>query len=223
MKLLNTLGTIMKVSVLCTNPEHPIVNHLRDWALKNKSFDISICHKSSELGNGDFLFLISCSEVIKKEILNKFHYRLVIHASDLPKDRGWSPYIWNILEGQNTLTVSLLEASEKVDEGNIWKKVKFEISPTDLIEEINEKLFSKEIELINYALNSYKTIIPSSQDHKKATYRKKRTPADSEINPSLTISEAFNKIRVCDPERYPAFFYLNGEKFFIQLKKSKKY
>ena len=68
-------------------------------------------------------FLISFLHIVKKEIRHRFKHTLVIHASDLPVGKGWSPHIWEILKGNNKITVSLLEAEDKVDSGNIWKKI----------------------------------------------------------------------------------------------------
>ena len=38
-----------------------------------------------------------------------------------------------------------------------------------------------------------------------------------ELNVSKTIKEQFNLLRVCDNERYPAFFYLNNKKYIIKI------
>ena len=47
----------------------------------------------------------------------------MIHASDLPKGRGWSPHIWGLINEAQQITISLLEAVDKVDSGDIESNV----------------------------------------------------------------------------------------------------
>jgi methionyl-tRNA formyltransferase len=49
------------------------------------------------------------------------------------------------------------------------------------------------------------------------TKHRRRVPADSEIDPSRSLAECFDLIRVADPERYPAYFTLHGRKFRIAI------
>ena len=63
-----------------------------------------------------------------------------------------------------------------------------------------------------------RTPIPQNAESEPSYYRT-RTPADSGIDPSLTLQALFNQLRLMDPERYPAFFYLHGHKYTIELKK----
>jgi len=98
-------------------------------------------HDKAELQRGDILFLVSCSQLVQDLDRDKFNNGLVLHASDLPKGRGWSPYIWSVLEGTSQITVSLLEANDPVDTGAIWLKEKFDLKGHELLSEINEKLF----------------------------------------------------------------------------------
>ena len=114
----------MKISILCTDPNHPVVNNLRKWTdeMSTKGHAVALVFDKAELRSGDILFLVSCSQLIRDAEREKYGATLVLHASDLPKGRGWSPYIWSILGGINQITVSLLEASEPVDSGAIWRK-----------------------------------------------------------------------------------------------------
>ena len=67
------------------------------------------------------------------------------HASDLPKGRGWSPHIWQVLEGKQEIRVSLLEAEDAVDSGAIWHQNKLVIPQSALWDEVNEALFDAEL------------------------------------------------------------------------------
>ena len=104
----------MKIDILVSDPLHPVNDHLKHLSKHEDQHEINIFNKKKEILGGDILFLISCNEIIKKDIRELYQKTLVIHASDLPKGRGWSPYIWEILDGKSEITVSLIEADESV-------------------------------------------------------------------------------------------------------------
>jgi methionyl-tRNA formyltransferase len=213
----------MKISILCTDPNHPVVESIRDWISKMSTRErtISLFFNKADLRGGDFLFLVSCSQMIQDAERGKFKATLVLHASDLPKGRGWSPYIWSILDGANQITVSLLEASEPVDSGAVWLKTTFDLEGHELLQEINEKLFAAELYLMTQAIEQFELIKPMQQDGDPGPYMKKRTPADSRIDPCKSIVEQFNLLRVVDSQRYPAFFDYQGKRYFIKIEKAK--
>lgn len=213
----------MKVSILCTDPNHPVVNKLSLWADKMsiKGHLITLVFDKVELAGGDILFLVSCSQMISETERSKYKATLVLHASDLPKGRGWSPYVWSILAGENQITVSLLEATEPVDSGSIWLKTTFDLAGHELLEEINTKLFESELDLMTQAVEQFDDINPTPQVGDSGDYMRKRTPVDSKIDPDKTIAEQFNLLRVADPVRYPAFFEYQGMKYLIKIEKIK--
>ncbi|MDC0479703.1 formyltransferase family protein [Flavobacteriaceae bacterium] len=211
----------MRITILCTDEKHPILPLINDWINLNSSkHSIDLINKKDEILKGDILFLISCQEFISKTERMRYKVTLVIHSSDLPLGRGWSPHIWEIINGKSQLTVSLIKAEDKIDTGMIYKKIKIKIEAHELWDEINKKLFKTEIKLLDFAVTSFKKLkgIEQTSDV-KATYYSKRNPSDSKINPRDSIKEQFNKIRVMDPKRYPAFFELNGFKYKIILEK----
>ncbi|MFD2190059.1 formyltransferase family protein [Pistricoccus aurantiacus] len=212
----------MKISVLCTSAEHPVNTWLRQWTeSRHQAHDIVICRDKAELPGGDILFLVSCSQLIQETTRRLYRHALVLHASDLPKGRGWSPYIWELLEGAEGITVSLLDAEDKVDSGAVWAKRHLSIPCHALNDEIHAALFEAEIDLMDDAIALIADgCSPTPQDHEiEPSYYRKRTPADSEIDPSLPLQTLFNQLRLMDPERYPAFFHLHGHKYTIVLKK----
>ena len=179
---------------------------------------MEIVRAPAEAKGGDICFLISCSEILPKEFMQRYTHVLVIHASDLPKGRGWSPHIWAIIQGQEELTLTLLEASEKVDCGNIWLKSTHQIPKYFLYSDIIKVVNQAHIDLIDYAVEHHATVDPLPQDlHIEPTYLRKRTPVDSEISPYESIASQFDLLRVCDNNRFPSFFYLHGKKFKITI------
>lgn len=211
----------MKITILLTSDEHPTRSFINKWVTDNgNKHEISIVNSKSELDCGDILFLISCNEIIKSDTRKSFRHTLVVHASKLPEGRGWSPYAWAILEGKRTLTLSLLEADDKVDSGSLWHQIDIEVARHMLYDEINELISVGTLQLMDFAVANSRTVVPWPQNHDVAsTYYRKRIPSDHELDPSKGIAEQFNLLRISDPKRFPAFFYLYGEKYKVTLEK----
>lgn len=211
----------MKITILCSDREHPVNAYLDSWIeTAQRHHQIELIRSRSELTDGDFLFLVSCSEIIQVQHRQSYRHTLVLHASDLPKGRGWSPHVWELVGGAETITLSLLEAEDKVDSGRIWLKRSIPVPKTALWYEVNQRLFEAEVSLMQDALEQYDDIEPCPQPQDCIpTYYRKRTPFDSQVDPNGTIAEQFNLIRMCDPERYPAWFELNGQKYKLTLEK----
>ncbi len=211
----------MRVSIVCSNPSHPVNAYLLQWIeCRRQAHDIELVRKKSELTGGDILLLVSCSEIVTAEDRVQYGVSLVLHASDLPRGRGWSPHVWDLSAGAAHITLSLLEAQDKVDSGRIWKKTHIPVPPTALWDEINHLLFTAEIRLMDFALDSYGRIEPQDQAADvEPTYFRLRTPKDSCIDPHRTIAEQFDLIRVCDPIRFPAFFEFRGQRYALKLEK----
>ena len=210
----------MKITVLSSAENHHVYPRLQRWVTEQgKKNDVELLLSSGDVQGGDLLLLISCNEMIKRDIRNKYKATLVIHASDLPKGRGWSPHIWNVIQGGNELVVTLLEAEDGVDTGDIWSQVRVPLEGHELYDEINDKLFDAEISLMDFAVQNFGNVEPVKQPSEEATYFPKRTPADSELDVDKTIADLFDILRVADPVRYPAYFVHRGYKYKVVVSK----
>jgi methionyl-tRNA formyltransferase len=212
----------MIVSVLCTDVAHPVYSDLEKWVVRKRAdgHTAFLCSAKTDLVGGDILFLVSCSQIISASDRQKFSKVLVLHASDLPKDRGWSPHIWRIVEGAKELTVSLIEAQDSVDTGDIWFQEKISLVGTELLPEINRKLFSLELALMDRAMYQFNSVSPTPQRCDEGSYRRKRGPDDSRLDPYKSIAEQFDLLRVVDNQRYPAFFEYRGERYTLLITKA---
>lgn len=211
----------MKISLLCSDASHPVNAYLDRWISANVArHNITLARRKADLPGGDILFLISCSEIVRDKDRAAYRATLVLHASDLPRGRGWSPHIWNIVHGAETITLSLLEAEDKVDSGRIWKKQAIPVPKHALWDEINALLFQAEITLIDFAVDQIDHIAPTAQGTDvEPTYFRRRTPEDSRLDPNQSLATQFDQIRVCDPNRFPAFFDLHGHRYKLTLEK----
>ena len=204
-----------KVSVVCSSREHPIFPVMEAWSFRNGA---GLFERIADAPDSDFLFLVSCGEIASKQARSRFRHCLVLHASDLPDGRGWSPHVWHILNGVEELTVSLLSADDPVDSGAIWHQKRIPLNGTELCDEVNDRLFAAEVELMDWALTNCDHTAPVDQDGEPSYFRQ-RTPEDSHVSPEQTLAEIFDLLRVADPVRYPAFFEHRGQKYALDLRK----
>ena len=212
---------MLRVTLICSDKNHPVFKSLETWKkINGNSYVIDLYTSINEVSiRGDILFLISCTEIVKKHHRELFSHTLVLHASDLPKNRGWSPHIWAVINGESKIVLSLLDAEDKVDTGRIWKKIDIHLDGTELYDEINKKLFDAELLLLSWACKNINNTVPEAQEETASNYLRKRRPEDSELNINQSLKEQFNQLRVCDPERFPAYFYINGCKYKIKVEK----
>lgn len=204
---------VPSATIVCSSPHHPVWHALQRWGRG------TLIQRPTDAPGGDLLFLVSCSDIVRKEVRDRYQHTLVLHAADLPKGRGWSPHIWQVLEGGNTIVVSMLEAADSVDSGDIWCKERIQLQGHELYDEINELIFATELRLMDHAMDNYTTIVPQKQVG-EPTYYRQRTPADSELDPNSSIAAQFNLLRIADPERYPAFVVLNGVRYNVSIRKA---
>ena len=210
----------MKISIVCSDPQHPINPWLQSWRERGLSqHQIEICRQPGELLGGDILFLISCHDKIGPAIRNAYRATLVVHAADLPQGRGWSPHIWQIVEGRKEIKVTLLAAEDLIDSGDIWTQQTLQLQGHELADEINQQLFATELALMDFAVAHLQDVRPRPQHGEPTSYYRKRTPEDSRIDPERSIAAQFDLMRVADPQRFPAFFDFRGYRYRIILQK----
>lgn len=211
-------GTV-KITILCDSPFHPVMDWMKKWQTANvKYHEIDIIIDKAQLSSGHILFLISCGQIITKGDRDRYKKTLVIHAADLPRGRGWSPHIWQLIEGKTSFMLTMLEAEDKVDSGDIWHQIEITVPKHFLYDEINRVVFDGECHLMDWALENFDSVKPRKQIG-EPTYYPKRTPKDSELDVSKSIAEQFDLMRISDPDRYPAFLNNHGYKYKLIIEK----
>jgi methionyl-tRNA formyltransferase len=176
-----------------------------------------LVHRHEEVENGDILCLLSCERLFKNLGLNT--YNLVVHESDLPKGRGWSPLTWQILEGKSRIPVTLFDAVDSVDAGLIYGQEFIDLDGSELLPEIKhlQGLVTESLilDFIDRVLN-----VTGRNQTGEETYYNKRRLENSELDIHKSIFEQFNLLRVCDNERYPAYFKINNQKYILKIYKN---
>jgi methionyl-tRNA formyltransferase len=212
----------VNVSVLCTNTTHPVVPALQRWQgeMTARGHEVALLADRSELTSGDVLFLVSCRQMVTRALRDRFRRVFVLHASDLPKGRGMSPHVWAIANGADRVCVSLMEAADTLDTGDVWLKTWFSLDGHELLPEINAKLFAAELELMTRAVEEFATLRPAPQRGEAEPYLRARTPEDSRLDPHKTLAEQFDLLRVVDNTRYPAFMDHRGHRYVVRIEKA---
>jgi len=210
----------MKIDIVISDRRHPLWPVVSAWLQRHSGHQIRILQKLADADGGDHLVMLACQEIAGSEVRGRYGRCYVTHASDLPEGRGWSPAVWDVLHGKDRLVLSLIEAADPVDSGRVFRKFRAPLRPTDLHDEINLVLGKLVIDALEFILEN-SNAEPASQTGEPSWYRR-RTPEDSRLDPARSIASQFNLLRVCDPERYPAFFDLHGERFELTVRRSSR-
>jgi UDP-2,4-diacetamido-2,4,6-trideoxy-beta-L-altropyranose hydrolase len=180
--------------------------------------DVHWVHTPAEVECGDATFFLSLSKIVSPEVLRRNAHNLVVHESALPHGRGWSPLTWQILEGKTEVPVSLIEAAEQVDAGEIYAQRILRFNGSELVDELRTAQALATSELCREFVARYPFICAQGRlQVGEPSYYSRRGPADSRLDPDKSIREQFNLLRVADPERYPAFFELGGQRYRVRL------
>jgi methionyl-tRNA formyltransferase len=187
--------------------------------LQKHGHSVRIIHDKNELQEGDIAFFLGCYEIIDRSYLKLHKSNIVVHESDLPQGKGWSPMRWQILEGKNDIPVTLFEAVEKPDAGDIYMRDVIHLDGDELYNEWRAKLGDKTCSMcLEYALNyAARTLtIPKKQIGKESFYPR-RTRLDDVLDVNKPLAEQFNHLRIVDNDNFPAYFEYNGKKYIIKI------
>jgi methionyl-tRNA formyltransferase len=165
-----------------------------------------------------YVFVVGWSQICRREFLDTPSDGAIgFHPALLPADRGRAVIPWTILKRRPETGTTLFWMDEGMDSGDIIRQVRIEVAR----DETAATLYAKHIEALGRMLD---VVIPQlrqgeapriKQDHSRATYCAKRTPADGLIDWQAAADEVWTHIRaVGDP--YPGAFTFNqGRKLFI--------
>jgi methionyl-tRNA formyltransferase len=170
--------------------------------------------------DADVVITIGWRRILKSDVIHSCKKIINIHPALLPYYKGYhtEPYVIRNAETEHGITAHYL--TEGLDDGDIILQRKFRISEFSTIKTL-KSLVSERTSVFFYDLiklveeNSYKAI---KQNHELTkVVAKKRTPSDSEIDPTKSVQLLFDEIRSCDPDSYPAYFYHKNKKVGIKI------
>ena len=164
------------------------------------------------------MFILSYTKILPESFLKKNKLNLIVHASRLPKDRGFAPVQYQVLRGKNNIDISLLIASKNVDTGDIFLRQKFKLNKNDLSEEIREKQAKATFDIIKKFLNQYPNI-NSFKQKGRSTFNKRRYSDSNKLNVHKSLKSQFNILRISDNEKYPAQFKISNTNYILKIYK----
>ncbi|MDA3967674.1 MULTISPECIES: formyltransferase family protein [Helicobacter] len=203
----------MKVAIL-TSKSQWFVPYARELA-ENLKCPLYFSHKYF-VESYEIVFILSYHSIIPKEFLDTNKHNIVIHASSLPKGKGWSPMFWQVLEGKSEITFSLFEADCGIDSGDIYLQDMLRLKGGELYDELRELQARMCQKMCLEFLDKYPNIESKKQVGEESFYQK-RTKDSSELDITKSLESQFNLLRIVSNEEFPAFFYKDGKKFIIKI------
>ncbi len=177
-------------------------------------------HDSKDALSGDFCFLLGCGQLVSSELIALFKHTLVVHESNLPSGKGWSPLTWQVLEGKNKISVTLLEVVKKVGSGDIYLQKSIRFKGNELIDELRQKQAEATKDLCQRFVDNFPGVVRLSRRQKgKETFYPRRVPQDSQMDLDMSIRKQFNLLRTVDNQKYPAWFEMDGQKYVLKISK----
>jgi UDP-4-amino-4-deoxy-L-arabinose formyltransferase/UDP-glucuronic acid dehydrogenase (UDP-4-keto-hexauronic acid decarboxylating) len=149
---------------------------------------------------------------LKPDVIFSFYYRHMVgadilaipragcfnlHGSLLPRYRGRAPGNWVLVNGETETGVTLHHMVAKADAGDIVCQQRVRISADDTGRTLHEKLVASASDMLGQYLPQILagTAPRVPQDHSKATYFGRRTPADGDIDWQQSASRIRNLVR----------------------------
>lgn len=203
--------------------ERSILGNFKQFSYEKK-IPIYILKKPSELSDliekekPDLIIVVGWYWIISEKSLDKVPFGIVgIHASLLPKYRGFAPLVWAIINGEKKTGISLFYFDRGIDSGDIIAQKEFDILENDTIKEVLKKTENSIVDILkeNYSKLLSGEAPRTKQNHKNATYCSQRKPEDGRINWNFSNKRIHDFIRAQAPPYPGAFSYIKDKKIII--------
>lgn len=155
-----------------------------------------------------------------QSFIDQARFIVNVHGTLLPKYRGACTLNWIIENGEQESGVTVHFIDSGCDTGDIIIQRSFPVSIFDTGKSLYRKTLEFEPDVVSEALkilyssNNIHLVFQKNLECKQYPNRK---PFHSELDTSKPLMDLYNQIRASDPEKYPAYFFINGEKVCIKL------
>ena len=210
---------MITVSLLTNNKSSWFLEYNQQFKskLEGLGYGVNIYTDNEQLKQGgDICFFLACTKIVPKKYLQYHKHNLVIHHSDLPKGRGSSPLVWQIIEGRNKIVFTLFEAAEEIDTGDIYSQSILDLKGYELLSEIFLKRWNVEQKMILEFLEQYPNLSAKKQVGTSTFYRR-RNFNDDTIDINKPLINYINNFRISDNEKWPLNFEYLNEKFYLKI------
>lgn len=166
----------------------------------------------------DYIFVIGWSQIVKRAVLELPTQACIgFHPALLPQNRGRAVLPWTILQGLRRSGATLFYLDEGLDSGDILIQKSFTVEFDETARTLYNKVTATLREMIREILPFLENGNPprQPQEHSRATYCAKRTPADGFIDWQRSAEQIWTLIRAVG-EPYPgAFTFHRGRKLIV--------
>ena len=210
----------MKVSILCDQTDSFFLEYIDEvkQIILGNGDQFEFVDNIERIRQGDLLIAASARSILRRQSLSLNKKNIVIHPSKLPRFRGSGVVAWSIIEGASEISVTSFEATEEIDGGPIILQTSRALTGYELCDEIRHLQASMYLDHIKFLIKGNWASVEQPAIAGKMYPR--RTPLDSELDIDKSLREQFNLLRVCDNARYPAFFNIDGHKYYLKITKS---
>ena len=205
---------------LCSDQGSWINDFIPAWALqwRGAGHALAWAHDAALLPESHVCFYLSYGRIVGTALRARHDNNLVVHESDLPAGRGWSPLTWQVLQGAQNIVVTLFEAADTVDAGVIYGQTAIQLRGDELVDDLRLRQAAATFELCAEFVAGYPGVLQQAREqHGTPSYFPRRTPVDSRIDLELPLRDEFNLLRVCDNTRYPAWFEYAGARYTLGI------
>lgn len=184
-------------------------------------------HNELEKFNADLFIVSGFPHILKTPLIKAPRIGAInLHGGKLPEYRGSSPINWALINGETTITISVLELTEEIDAGDIIGELSLDLKNTDNAKTVLDWALDQFPKLLLTALNKIKQdgkICGTKQPVLGARYFPLRTPDDGFISfETMTAQTILNFIRGLAPPFPGAFSIMDGRRvFFTKAEKLK--
>jgi methionyl-tRNA formyltransferase len=143
-----------------------------------------------------------------------------VHPALLPEYKGYHPVPYVLLNNESMHGITAHLITSEMDAGDIVLKKEFSITTFSTLKSL-QFLVNKEMplfmkRLISLIRTESLKLIKNNSEYTKVV-AKKRQPEDSEVFLDDSVELMFRKVKASDPERFPPYFVVDGQKVYIKI------
>lgn len=159
-------------------------------------------------------------EIIKSDVFNAPKYGILnLHCGELPLYRGRAPISRTIMDGNDSLYMTLHKIDEGVDSGDVLLEKEIFIEEDDDVNTLYYKCSIHSAVIIKEGLEFLRTnrldAFKKQEISTKNKPHKKITEEERIINWDVSVKQIFNKIRALTIPYPSAYSFCNGVKYFF--------
>lgn len=166
------------------------------------SFNSTDAQKQLSSLNADIMLVVAYGLLLPKDVLSSPRLGcLNVHGSILPRWRGAAPIQRALWSGDNHTGVTIMQMDEGLDTGDMLNIATCPITPTDTSASLYEKLADLGPKALLDTLSSIQndTVIATKQDDTLATYAKKLSKEEANLDWQLSAEQLSRNIRAFNP------------------------